>query len=66
MFCCYLQFTFCDLQIVGVQVVGRIGEDTKVLSTSKRIEDTLWGEGVGLPASLLTITTNNDDANSWR
>ena len=49
-----------------MQVVGRIGEDAKLLSTAKRIEDALWGEGVGPPAPPPAIAANNDDANLWR
>ena len=51
---------------VGVQVVGRIGEDARLLSTAKRIEDALWGEGVGPPAPPAARASNKDDAGLWR
>ena len=34
---------------VGCQVVGKRGEDVALLDTCRRIEDLLWGEGVGPP-----------------
>ena len=34
---------------VGVQVVGRRGEDVALLATCRRMEDALWGKGVGPP-----------------
>jgi amidase len=51
---------------VGVQVVGRIGEDAKLLTTAKRIEDALWGKGVGPPAPPVAVASNEGDAALWR
>jgi Asp-tRNA(Asn)/Glu-tRNA(Gln) amidotransferase A subunit family amidase len=51
---------------VGVQVIGRIGEDVKLLSIAKRIEDALWGTGVGPPAPPVAVASNEGDAALWR
>ena len=46
---------------IGVQVVGKRGEDMELLKTCRQMEDLLWGKNVGPPKPPSCRDSNGDD-----